>query len=63
MLKMPLDASGQHYALADELTIALRESETRLSALIEDLISIATISDRMFQATDYQELVIPIVAC
>ena len=59
MAQNALDASGQHYALADELTIALRESETRLSALIEDLISIATISDRMFQATDYQELVDP----
>ena len=54
-----LDASGQHYAIADELTSALRESETRLTALIEDLKSIATISDRMFQATDYQELVDP----
>ncbi len=45
--------------LADELCAALAESEMRLTKLIDDLISIAAISDRMFQATDYQELVDP----
>ena len=53
------DASSQNKALADELLSALANSEPRLTALIDDLKSIATISDRMFQATDYQDLVDP----
>ena len=53
------DASSQNKDLAEQLLSALSQSETRLLALIDDLKSIATISDRMFQATDYQELVDP----
>jgi len=52
-------ASNQNKDLADILLSALAQSETRLATLIDDLKSIATISDRMFQATDYQELVDP----
>jgi len=52
-------ASGQDEVLSVELLSALAQSKTRLSTLIDDLKSIAAISDRMFQATDYQELVDP----
>ncbi|MGB8480791.1 MAG: glucoamylase family protein [Acidobacteriaceae bacterium] len=53
------DTTSQNKVLADELLSALAESETQLTTLIDDLNSIATISDRMFQATDYQGLVDP----
>jgi cyclic beta-1,2-glucan synthetase len=51
--------SSQNAVGSSELFSALAQSETRLSMLINDLKSIAAISDRMFQATDYQELVDP----
>jgi cyclic beta-1,2-glucan synthetase len=54
-----LRASGQNNELAAEWTTALAGSEKRLTTLIDNLKSIATISDRMFQATDYQGLVDP----
>ena len=53
------EASGQNQVLANELLSTLANSEARLTTLIDDLKSIAAISDRMFQATDYQELVDP----
>ncbi|HZC43595.1 MAG TPA: glucoamylase family protein, partial [Acidobacteriaceae bacterium] len=53
------DASGQNRVLADQLLSALTESEARLATLIDDLKCIATISDRMFQATDYHGLLDP----
>jgi hypothetical protein len=54
-----LDAKGQNKELSAELLSALKNSETRLTALIDDLKSIATISDRMFQSTDYRGLLDP----
>lgn len=53
------DGAAPNKVLSDELLSALAESETRLTTLIDDLKSIATISDRMFQDADYQELVDP----
>ncbi|MHB1935810.1 MAG: glucoamylase family protein [Acidobacteriaceae bacterium] len=50
--------AGQN-ELANEWTAALAESEKRLTTLIENLKSIAAISDRMFQATDYRGLLDP----
>ncbi len=45
--------------LANELIVALEASEPRLNALIENLKSIAEIAERMFQATEYQEMLDP----
>lgn len=45
--------------LAKEFMAALSFSEGRLSALIDNLKSIAEISERLFQATEYRELVDP----
>ncbi|MHB1794481.1 MAG: glucoamylase family protein [Acidobacteriaceae bacterium] len=53
------DGALENGGLANELIPALLESEQRLTALIESLKSIAAISERLFQATDYRGLVDP----
>ena len=53
------DSAEKNTPLANELIVALDASERWLNGLIESLRSIAEISERLFQATEYQEMLDP----